>query len=148
MRPPVRGSRPQQPRGAADPSATRPAFMNNSGSEPNSPGHRLEPLRRARAQQLLSAGRVGIKPMVVVLGVEDHRHAVVELSQELVRCAGDDGAGFDLLAALAVVPALPQAGEAQGRAVLAPDEVGLLGSPALALPLVEARRRDDAPAGL
>src|SRR4051794_10928152 len=38
MRPPVRGSRPQQPRGAADPSATRPAFMNNSGSEPNSPG--------------------------------------------------------------------------------------------------------------
>src|SRR3954453_5063641 len=37
MRPPVRGSRPQQPRGAADPSATRPAFMNNSGSEPNSP---------------------------------------------------------------------------------------------------------------
>src|SRR3954469_7025144 len=40
MRPPVRGSRPQQPRGAADPSATRPAFMNNSGSEPNSPGAR------------------------------------------------------------------------------------------------------------
>src|SRR3954470_24734131 len=40
MRPPVRGSRPQQPRGAADPSATRPAFMNNSGSEPNSPGGR------------------------------------------------------------------------------------------------------------
>src|SRR3954447_9029341 len=39
MRPPVRGSRPQQPRGAADPSATRPAFMNNSGSEPNSPAH-------------------------------------------------------------------------------------------------------------
>src|SRR4051812_13981564 len=38
MRPPVRGFRPQQPRGAADPSATRPAFMNNSGSEPNSPG--------------------------------------------------------------------------------------------------------------
>src|SRR3954465_39857 len=38
MRPPVRGFGPQQPRGAADPSATRPAFMNNSGSEPNSPG--------------------------------------------------------------------------------------------------------------
>src|SRR3954452_24466946 len=37
MRPPVRGFGPQQPRGAADPSATRPAFMNNSGSEPNSP---------------------------------------------------------------------------------------------------------------
>src|SRR4051795_3976338 len=43
MRPPVRGSRPQQPRGAADPSATRPAFMNNSGSEPNSPGVRGDP---------------------------------------------------------------------------------------------------------
>src|SRR3954470_18747514 len=42
MRPPVRGSRPQQPRGAADPSATRPAFMNNSGSEPNSPGYLVE----------------------------------------------------------------------------------------------------------
>src|SRR3954453_12727575 len=38
MRPPVRGFGPQQPRGAADPSATRPAFTNNSGSEPNSPG--------------------------------------------------------------------------------------------------------------
>src|SRR3954447_8040031 len=38
MRPPVRGFGPQQPRGAADPSATRPAFMNNPGSEPNSPG--------------------------------------------------------------------------------------------------------------
>src|SRR4051812_42619531 len=37
MRPPVQGFGPQQPRGAADPSATRPAFMNNSGSEPNSP---------------------------------------------------------------------------------------------------------------
>src|SRR4051812_31874837 len=37
MRPPVRGFRPQQPRAAADPSATRPAFINNSGSEPNSP---------------------------------------------------------------------------------------------------------------
>src|SRR4051794_5474082 len=37
MRPPVQGFGPQQPRGAADPSATRPAFMNNPGSEPNSP---------------------------------------------------------------------------------------------------------------
>src|SRR3954465_3170488 len=42
MRPPVRGFGPQQPRGAADPSATRPAFTNNSGSEPNSPAGQVE----------------------------------------------------------------------------------------------------------
>src|SRR3954447_13944725 len=43
MRPPVRGFRPQQPRGAADPSATRPAFINKPGSESNSPEYRDVP---------------------------------------------------------------------------------------------------------
>src|SRR3954451_16221757 len=70
MRPPVRGSRPQQPRGAADPSATRPAFMNNSGSEPNSPGVPEEVEFRTKPSialdQVRQALADGVPPGVVV----------------------------------------------------------------------------------
>src|SRR3954471_11066076 len=56
MRPPVQGFGPQQPRGAADPSATRPAFTNNSGSEPNSPaGQRAGPDRLAVIEDYAAA---------------------------------------------------------------------------------------------
>src|SRR3954451_21961950 len=70
MRPPVRAFRPQQPRGAADPSATRPAFMNNSGSEPNSPGVPEEVEFRTKPSialdQIRQALAGGVPPGVVV----------------------------------------------------------------------------------
>ncbi len=42
----------------------------------------------------------GVEPRPVVLGMEDHRHAVVDLAHQVVGIRGDDGAEADLLALL------------------------------------------------
>ena len=114
---------------------------------PRANRHRLQPLGRAGPQQLLTTRHRRVEPAVIVGRVEDHRHAVVQLGHERVGRAGDDRAGLDHLARGPVLPALPQARKADGLAIPAPDQVGLLGSPALPLPLVEARCRHDAAAG-
>jgi hypothetical protein len=67
------------------------------------------------------------QPRIVVLGVEDHRHPVVDLAGQLVRLGRDDRAGFEWLAlALRPRPPFPQSGEGERLAAIDFVEEGLL----------------------
>lgn len=86
----------------------------------------------------------GVKPGAKFFRFEDRRHPLVERCHQRIRRGGDDGAGLQHHArGCRVLPALPQAGQGEGRVVLAKEVIGLprLGT---LLPLVEAARRDDA----
>ena len=98
------------------------------------------------AQQFSRLGRrrgIGIEPTGEILGVQNHRHAMVNRRQRGVGLGGDDGAAFDR--AVRARPALPQAGEGERRPVGAGDPIGLL-APVFAAPFVESVGRDQAAA--
>src|SRR5215470_1082601 len=70
----------------------------------------------------------------------------MEWRTDLVGCRGNYRARLDRLAGGAILPSLPQAGEAEHAAVLHNDRIGLLGLRVELLPLVEAVRGNDAAA--
>src|SRR4051794_11602250 len=91
--------------------------------------------------------RIEGEPPAVVFRPEDRRHAVVNSPDKLVCGRGDDAEGSDPFPCGGVLPVLPKAGEAEGRAVLHRNGVGLLHLRALDChPLEEAVDRHDAAA--
>ena len=100
-------------------------------------------------QQILEAlrnQRPGIQPLSVTVRGQDHRHAVVEVRQEFVRCRRDDRAGLEGFARL-FVPSLPQPRESERSGVAKVDEMGLLALPG-PNPLVESIGRNQTTPGL
>jgi hypothetical protein len=85
---------------------------------------RRHPLARVGHQQrlqLLGILHVGVKSEVVIPGVQDDRHPVVDAADKLVRVRGHDGTGVD--GAVAAVPTLPQPGEGEPPAGLETDVI-------------------------
>src|SRR5215204_952591 len=70
--------------------------------------------------------RIEGEPPAVVFRPEDRRHAVVNTPNEFVCCRRYDAEGSDPLAGGRILPVLPKASEAERRAVLHGDGVGLL----------------------
>ena len=71
-----------------------------------------------RFQKILERRHVvdrGVEPELVILGVDDDRHAVVHVPDRFGGFGDDDRARFDDL--IAAVPAVPQPGEAEVRIV-------------------------------
>ena len=89
---------------------------------------------------------LGFQPLREVPGWQDHRHAIVEVRDEVVGRGRDDGAGVDRRA-LSLVPPLPQTGEGERSAVREMDEVGLLAITGPD-PFVEAIGRDQTASAL
>ncbi len=106
--------------------------------------HRLS---RIRAQEGLEAihlldGRV--EPEVVVRGRQDHRHPVMQGTEQVVGASREDGEGVNCLP-LGSLPVLPQPGKSEGSPVVKANVERLL-APVLLPPLVEPVRQDQAPA--
>ena len=53
--------------------------------------------------------------MLELLGLQQDRHAVVALGDELIRLGDDHGAGLQTFAGLFVLPLIPQARDRQYR---------------------------------
>ena len=79
------------------------------------------PVGLEQREELGWHGTILAKPWTVSLGRQDHRHSVMELGDECIGCSRDDGAALDRHPVGRLVPALPQAGEGEGLAVLERD---------------------------
>jgi hypothetical protein len=92
-----------------------------------------------------SNARIGVSayPSLVVDPMQDHRHAIVDLTYQFVRVCSDDRKGAHPLARGAF-PVLPERCHAEGRAVLHRDGVGLFRFALDSLPFEEAINRYDA----
>src|SRR6202022_1906694 len=83
------------------------------------------------------------EPSLELLGLKDHRHAVVQLAHELVGVRDDHCARPDRLLSLSVPPLVPEASDGDRRLVASCKIVRLLATGRV-MPFVIARGRDQA----
>jgi hypothetical protein len=89
-------------------------------------------------------GMCSMVPPLVVAAVEDNGHAVVDLTNDIVRVCSDDRESAHPFAG-GTFPVLPESGQPKGQAVSHGDSVGLLGLHSLEdLPFEEAVNWHDA----
>lgn len=72
----------------------------------------------------LGAPLIWIQPTVVVILLQNDRHAIMDLGTELIRTGGDDGVRGDGFA-LWIQPGRPEASESEQLALEEPDEIWL-----------------------
>ena len=118
-------------------------------------GHGVDPRRNAVLHHLLCfVGAqefyqclfvaVIVKPCLLVFGVQDHGHAVVDVGHEAVGFGCDDGEGVHVLAL--VFKLLPDARKGKGLCALQGDAVGDFGLFTHGFPFVKAIGGDEAAA--
>jgi len=102
-------------------------------------------LRRIRLEQISRIGLV-TQPAIILVGLKDSRHPVVDLADQFIGRYGDDGEG-SLPLASRVLPVLSDAGDPEWRAVAHRNREGELRlGPLKCLPLEKAINRQDAAA--
>jgi len=75
--------------------------------------------------QVTAGNRLHIQPQVIIFGLQDHRHPVMNGLHAFIGLCGDDGAGGDFLP-YGIGPDIVQASHTKGYFILHADEEGLL----------------------
>ena len=99
-------------------------------------------IRLEQSAEIFGLLETGIEPEIVIFGMEDDGHAIVNVFRQPVGSGGNDGTGLDEFA-FGIFPTLPQSGKGEGAFIGEGETEGTLLAAGF-LPLIEAVGGDEA----